>query len=119
VARVRVRESHRIVERRGKVGKVLDRYGGEDYVAVDVRFPEGGERLFWPRDLEEVSPAPPSWWRSLLKGIAKRCTKKATSWKTYTYGQREPVVQPATLGIVVIVRSWCFSLVGKGGEKEL
>ena len=64
---------------------------------MDVRFPEGGERPFWPRDLEEVSPAPPSWWRSLLKGIAKRCTKKATSWKTYTYGQREPVVQPATL----------------------
>ena len=72
-ARVRVCESHRIVERRGKVGKVRDRYGGEDYVAVDVRFPEGGERLFWPRDLEEVSPAPPpSWWRSLLKGSAKR-----------------------------------------------
>ena len=69
-ARVRVQESHRIVERRGRVGKVVGRYGGEDYVAVDVSFPEGGERLFWPRELEEVSAAPPTWWRSLLKGTA-------------------------------------------------
>ena len=45
---------------------------GEDYVAVDVTFPEGGERLFWPRDLEEVSPAPPSWWRALLEGTGNR-----------------------------------------------
>jgi hypothetical protein len=69
-ARVRVLGSHRIVERRGRVGKVVGRYGGEDYVAVDVTFAEGEERLFWPRDLEEVSPAPPTWWRSLLKGTA-------------------------------------------------
>jgi hypothetical protein len=39
--------------------------------------------------------------------------------KTLAYGHREPVVQPATLGIVMIVRSWRFSLVGIGGEKEL
>ena len=69
-ARVRVLGSHRIVERRGKIGKVVGSYGGEDYVAVDVTFPEGEERLFLPRDLEEVSPAPPTWWRSLLKGTA-------------------------------------------------
>ena len=66
-ARVGVRRSHRIVERRGKVGKVVGRYGGKHYVAVDVRFPEGEERMFWPRDLEEVSPPPSTWWRSLLK----------------------------------------------------
>ena len=64
-ARVRVLGSHRIVERRGRVGKVVGRYGGEDYVAVDVSFPEGGERLFWPRDLEEVS-SPEAWWHFLL-----------------------------------------------------
>jgi hypothetical protein len=69
-ARVGVLGSHRIVERRGKVGKVVGRYGGEDYVAVDVRFPEGEEGLFWPRDLEEVSPPPSTWWRSLLKETA-------------------------------------------------
>ena len=68
-ARVRVRESHRIVERRGKVGTVFGRYGGEGYVAVEVRFPEGGERLFWPRDLEEVA-APRAWWHLLLGGDA-------------------------------------------------
>ena len=64
-ARVRVLGSHRIVERRGRVGKVVGRYGGESYVAVDVSFPEGGERLFWPRDLEEVS-SPQAWWHFLL-----------------------------------------------------
>jgi hypothetical protein len=59
--RVRVGEQHRIAERRGMVG----RYGGDDYVAVDVRFPDGRHRLFWPRDLEEVT-SPQPWWRSLL-----------------------------------------------------
>jgi hypothetical protein len=63
--RVRVAEGHRIVERRGMVGRVVGRYGGDEYVAVDVRFPDGRQRLFWPSDLEEVSP-PPSWWRSLI-----------------------------------------------------
>jgi hypothetical protein len=69
-ARGRVGESHRIVERGGQICKVVGRYGGEDYVAGDVTFPEGGERLFWPRDLEEVAPPPSTWWRS---------------WKTYTF----------------------------------
>ncbi len=35
---VRVGERHRIEERRGKFGRVVGRYGGEDYVAVDVLF---------------------------------------------------------------------------------
>jgi hypothetical protein len=52
---VRVGENHRIAERRGMVGRVVGRYGGNNYVAVDVRFPDGRHRLFWPRDLEEVS----------------------------------------------------------------
>ena len=53
--RVRVMEHYRIEELRGLMGKVVARYGGEDYVAVDVRLADGEYRLFWPRDLEEIS----------------------------------------------------------------
>jgi hypothetical protein len=53
--RVRVMEHHRVEERRGLVGKVVARYGGEEYVAVNVRLADGQYRLFWPRDLEEIS----------------------------------------------------------------
>jgi hypothetical protein len=53
--RVKVQEHHRIEERRGLVGKVMGCYGGEEYVVVEVRFPDGKDRLFWPGDLEEVS----------------------------------------------------------------
>jgi hypothetical protein len=53
--RVRVMEHHRVQERRGLMGKVVARYGGEDYIAVDVRLTDGKYRLFWPRDLEEIS----------------------------------------------------------------
>ena len=63
--RVRVTDRHRIAERRGLVGKVVGRYGGEKHVAADVRFPDGRQRLFWPEDLEEISSSRP-WWRSLL-----------------------------------------------------
>jgi hypothetical protein len=66
-ARVRVMDHHRVEERRGLVGKVVARYGGEDYVAVNVRLADGQDRLFWPRDLEEISP-PKAWWRLLLGG---------------------------------------------------
>lgn len=63
--KVKVGEFHRVLERRGMVGRVVGRYGGEEYVAVDVSFPDGHHRLFWPGDLEEIrSPHP--WWRSLL-----------------------------------------------------
>jgi hypothetical protein len=70
-AKVRVRQEHRILERRGMVGKVVGRYGGEEYVAVEVRFPEGHHRLFWPSDLEEVASAQLSLWRSLLDGESR------------------------------------------------
>jgi hypothetical protein len=66
--KVRVRQEHRILERRGMVGKVVGRYGGEEYVAVDVRFSDGRRRLFWPSDLEEIVSPQPSLWRSLLNG---------------------------------------------------
>ena len=64
---MRVMEHHRVRERRGLVGKVVARYGGEGYIAVDVRLADGQLRLFWPRDLEEISP-PQAWWRFLLGG---------------------------------------------------
>jgi hypothetical protein len=69
--RVRVRQEHRILERRGMVGKVVGRYGGEEWVAVDVRFPDGHHRLFWPGDLEEIASPQPSFWRSLLGGDSR------------------------------------------------
>lgn len=63
--RVRVTEHHRVKERRGLVGTVVARYGGDDHVAVDVRLADGHCTLFWPKDLEEITP-PQAWWRSLL-----------------------------------------------------
>jgi hypothetical protein len=62
---VRVSDHHRMVERRGLLGKVVGRYGGEEYVAVDVCFPDRHYRLFWAEDLEEMS-SPQPWWRSVL-----------------------------------------------------
>ena len=64
---VKVAGHHRIEQRRGLVGKVVGCYGGEEHVVVDVRFPDGRQRLFWPGDLEEIS-SPQPWWRSLLGG---------------------------------------------------
>jgi hypothetical protein len=68
--KVRVCEHHRISERRGMVGRIVSLYGGEEYVAVDVRFPDRKYRLFWPEDLEEISSSQP-WWRSLLGGESR------------------------------------------------
>ena len=65
-ARVRVTEHHRVEERRGLVGTIVARYGGKDYVAVDVRLVGGQHRLFWPRDLEEISSPALAWWRFLV-----------------------------------------------------
>ena len=69
--KVRVRQEHRILGRRGMVGKVVGRYGGEEYVAVDVRFSGGRRRLFWPSGLEEISPPRRSLWRSVLDGESR------------------------------------------------
>jgi len=64
--KVRVGELHRITERRGMIGRIVGRYGGEEYLALDVRFPDGQHRLFWPGDLVEIVSPRPYWWRSLL-----------------------------------------------------
>lgn len=65
--RVRVREHHRIAERRGMAGKVISYYGGDDCAVVEVRLSDGECLLFWPRDLEEIPPPSTSlWWRSLI-----------------------------------------------------
>jgi hypothetical protein len=69
--KVRVRQEHRILERRGMVGKVVGRYGGEEYVAVDVRFPDGHHRLFWPSDLQEFASPQPSLRHSLLRSESR------------------------------------------------
>jgi hypothetical protein len=44
--RVRVCEHHSMVERRGRVGEVVGFYGGDDYVALEVRVADGECRLF-------------------------------------------------------------------------
>jgi hypothetical protein len=69
--KVRVRQEHRILGRRGMIGKVVGRYGGEEYVAVDVRFSDGRRRLFWPSDLEKIASPRPSLWRSVLDGESR------------------------------------------------
>jgi len=53
------------------VGKVVGRYGGEHYVAIDVRFADGGRRLFCPGDLEEIASLKPCSWRSVVDGEGK------------------------------------------------
>jgi hypothetical protein len=63
--RVRVMYDHRVEQRRDLVGTVVARYGGEDYMAVDVCLDGGQYRLFWASDLEEIS-SPKAWWRLLL-----------------------------------------------------
>jgi hypothetical protein len=52
---VRVREHHRIAERRGMVGVVADHYRGVGDMVVDVVFSDRLRWLFWPEDLEEIS----------------------------------------------------------------
>ena len=57
---VRLPEHHRISERRGMVGKVVNRYAGHKYTAVDVCLPDCG-CCFWDQDLEETAPQQPTW----------------------------------------------------------
>ena len=56
--RVRVREHHRIAERRGMVGMVVGCYGGNEYKVVDVLVSDRVRWLLWPQDLKEISSSP-------------------------------------------------------------
>ena len=56
---VRVREHHRIAERRGMVGTIVDHYGADGYMVVDVLFSDRLRWLLWPEDLEEISSPRP------------------------------------------------------------
>ena len=67
---VRVMDHYRVEEGRGLMGTVVDRYGGEEHTDVDVRLDAGEYGLFWPGDLEEISPPQEAWWRFLFGGEA-------------------------------------------------
>jgi hypothetical protein len=53
---VRVPEHHKIAERRRMVGTIVDHYGQDGYMVVDVCFSDRLRWLFWPEDLEVISP---------------------------------------------------------------
>jgi hypothetical protein len=55
--RVRVSESHRSSDLRGKVGTISKRWGAPDYVALDVLLDDGHMQLFWHHELEEIQEA--------------------------------------------------------------
>jgi hypothetical protein len=57
---VRVCEHHRIAERRGMVGRIVEHYGGDGYMVVDVLFTDRLRWLLWPKDLEEEISSPPA-----------------------------------------------------------
>ena len=67
--KVKVRDRQKIGERRGTVGRVVGCYGGEEYLAVDVRFPDGRHQLLWSEDLDQEGPSSRSLWRFLLGGV--------------------------------------------------
>jgi hypothetical protein len=54
---VKVADSHPISYRRGMVGTIVGRWGGEEFVAVDVHCAADRHRLFYPYDLEEITSA--------------------------------------------------------------
>jgi hypothetical protein len=64
--KVRVREDHRISTLRGTVGKVVGIHGGEEWMVLEVHFPDGRYQLLWPGDLKAAAAAAP-WWRCLFR----------------------------------------------------
>ena len=64
---MRVLDSHRTAERRGMTGTVEKLWGDPSYPAVDVLLDDGGLRLFWHHEMEEVAPVRAPRRRSLLR----------------------------------------------------
>jgi hypothetical protein len=65
--RVRVGVDYRNPHRRGAIGTIKKRYGGGEYTALEVSFPDGQAELFWDHQLneakEEFSPrSKKRWW---------------------------------------------------------
>ncbi len=52
-AMVRVGESSLRSEWRGLTGRITERWGAPEYVALDVRLEDGSTQLFWHHELEE------------------------------------------------------------------
>ena len=53
-ARVRVGESGLRSELRGMRGRIIQRWGHPEYLALDVRLEDGSSSLFWHYELEEA-----------------------------------------------------------------
>ena len=51
---VRVREDYRKPHRLGAIGTIKKRYGGSEYTAYEVSFPDGQTELFWEHQLERA-----------------------------------------------------------------
>ena len=56
--RVWVRECRRRPTLEGLEGTITQRFGGDRYVAFEVRLDGGGRELFWPHELEEARNQP-------------------------------------------------------------
>jgi hypothetical protein len=52
--RVRVRNSLLRAELRGREGKITERFGSPDYVALNVLLDDGSQQLFWHHELDSV-----------------------------------------------------------------
>jgi hypothetical protein len=98
---VRVGEHYRIADRRGMVGRIADHYGEDGYMVVDVRLSDRLRWLFWPEDLEEISPPRP-WWHSLVQltkgGIHKDHRTMRSSRGVLSYKGRTSIKEDNTSG---------------------
>jgi hypothetical protein len=56
---VRVKEDYRKPELEGVLGVIKARWGGPNYVALDVRLEDGRSELFWFNQLDTVEEAVP------------------------------------------------------------
>jgi hypothetical protein len=52
--RVRVRNSLLRAELRGREGKITERFGSPEYVALNVLLDDGSHQLFWHHELDPV-----------------------------------------------------------------